>query len=37
MKKPVEDEKLTVNLESVKRRAKRYQPSENKQFIGKNV
>ncbi|XP_052068318.1 uncharacterized protein LOC127707695 isoform X2 [Mytilus californianus] len=33
MKKPVEDEKLTVNLESVKRRAKNYQPSKNKQFI----
>ncbi|CAC5409625.1 PKD1L2 [Mytilus coruscus] len=33
MKKPVEDEKLTVNLESVKRRAKKYQPSKNKQFI----
>jgi len=34
MRKPVEDEKLSVDLASVRKQAKKYRPSENSEFLG---
>lgn len=34
MRKPVEDEKLSVDLASVRKQAKHYRPSENSEFLG---